>query len=88
VRNAVNLDPLRGTSTLVVRHDNRVGVLAAVLKALRGAGINVEQMENRIFSGGRAAAATIQISGSIDAALASEIEAHEQVIGIAIEQRP
>ena len=87
VRNAVNLDPLRGTSTLVVRHDNRVGVLAAVLKALRGAGINVEQMENRIFSGGRAAAATIQISGPIDAALTSEIEALEQVIGIAIEQR-
>ena len=88
VRNVVNVDPLRGTSTLVVRHDNQVGVLAAVLKALRGAGINVEQMENRIFSGGRAAAATIQISGSIDAALASELEALEQVIGIAIEHRP
>lgn len=87
VRNAVNLDPPRGSSTLVVRHDNRVGVLADVLRALRSAGINVEQMENRIFSGGNAAAATIQISGTLDARLRSEIDALDQVIGISIEPR-
>ncbi len=87
VRNAVNLDPLRGSSTLVVRHDNRVGVLAAVLRALRSAGINVEQMENRIFSGGNAAAATIQIRGTVDEDLRSELEGLDQVIGISIEQR-
>jgi D-3-phosphoglycerate dehydrogenase len=87
VRNSVNLDPLRGSSTLVVRHDNQVGVLASVLLALRSAGINVEQMENRIFSGGHAAAATIQISGEVSPSVQAEIEAHEAVIGTSIERR-
>ena len=87
IRNSVNLEPLRGSSTLVVRHNNRVGVLAGVLLALRSAGINVEQMENRIFSGGNAAAATIQISGSPDAALQAEIEALDAILGISLEQR-
>jgi len=87
VRNPVNLDPLRGSSTLVVRHNNKVGVLAGVLLALRSGGINVEQMENRIFSGGKAAAATIQISGSLNAALRAEIEGLDAILGIAVEQR-
>lgn len=87
IRNTVNLDPLRGSSTLVVRHNNQVGVLASVLLALRSAGINVEQMENRIFSGGRAAAATIQISGTVDASLIAELEAIDAVVGTSLEQR-
>ena len=36
---------------LVVRHLNRVGVLAFVLDGLREEGINVEEMENTIFAG-------------------------------------
>ncbi len=87
VRNSVNLDPLRGSSTLVVRHNNQVGVLAGVLLALRSAGINVEQMENRIFSGGRAAAATIQISGEVSSSLKAELEELDAIIGISLEQR-
>lgn len=87
VRNSINLDPLRGSSTLVVRHNNQVGVLASVLLALRSAGINVEQMENRIFSGGRAAAATIQISGEVAEAVQAEIESLDAVIGTSIERR-
>ena len=87
VRNSVNLDPLRGSSTLVVRHNNQVGVLASVLLALRSAGINVEQMENRIFSSGHAAAATIQISGVVQPTLLGEIGALDAVVGISVEQR-
>jgi len=40
---------------LVVRHLNRVGVLAHVLHSLRKEGINVEEMENTIFAGAKAA---------------------------------
>ena len=87
ILNSVNLDALRGSTTLVVRHDNEVGVLASVLGLLSRAGINVEQMENRIFSGGTAAAATIQLSGTINAELRAEIEALTQVLGVSVEER-
>ncbi|HUX21847.1 MAG TPA: 3-phosphoglycerate dehydrogenase family protein [Spirochaetia bacterium] len=38
-------------TSLVVRHLNRVGVLASVLDELKAAGINIEEMENTIFGG-------------------------------------
>ena len=87
IRNSVNLDSLRGSSTLVVRHVNEVGVLARVLQTLSAAGINVEQMENRIFSGGRAASATIQLSGTVNEQLKGDIEALGEVIGVSLEAR-
>jgi len=40
---------------LMVRHLNRVGVLAYVLSSLREEGINVEEVENTIFAGAAAA---------------------------------
>jgi D-3-phosphoglycerate dehydrogenase len=43
------------THRLVVRHYNRVGVLAAVLDGLREENINVEEMENLVFAGANAA---------------------------------
>ena len=51
------------THTLVVRHADRVGVLAAVLNDIREEGINVAEMENIIFRG-EAACARIQLSGT------------------------
>jgi D-3-phosphoglycerate dehydrogenase / 2-oxoglutarate reductase len=61
--NAVNVllqPPIQGT--LVVRHLDRVGVLASVLSTLKTANINVETMENVIFSGGVAASARIRVA--------------------------
>ncbi len=46
---------------LIVRHQNRVGVLAGVLDELRRADINIEEMQNTIFSGGHAACCTMQL---------------------------
>ena len=43
------------TYRMVVRHYNRVGVLASVLSALREEHVNVEEMDNTIFEGGAAA---------------------------------
>ncbi|MCP3966493.1 MAG: hydroxyacid dehydrogenase [Lentisphaerae bacterium] len=51
----------KAITSLVVRHYNRVGVLAAVLDKLKNAGINVEEMENTIFEGGAAASCALQL---------------------------
>ena len=50
---------------LVVRHADRVGVLARVFNHLRGANINIEDMQNIVFSGGQAACARIAIVGQL-----------------------
>jgi D-3-phosphoglycerate dehydrogenase len=47
------------TTSLVVRHYNKVGVLAGVLDELRGEGVNIEEMENMIFEGGATASCTL-----------------------------
>ncbi len=49
------------TNLLTVRHLNRPGVLAHVFYTLGQAGINVEEMENVIYDGARAACARIQL---------------------------
>ncbi len=49
------------THLLVVRHRDRVGVLAHVFGQLKDAGINVEQTENIVFEGATAAIARIQV---------------------------
>jgi D-3-phosphoglycerate dehydrogenase len=57
VPNVVNLaERTPATHTLVVRHQDRPGVLAQVLAAIRTANINVQEMENIIFEGADAAA--------------------------------
>lgn len=46
---------------LVVRHFNKVGVLASVLDNLKDQGVNVEEMQNTIFSGGATATCTLKL---------------------------
>lgn len=58
---------------LVVRHQDRVGVLAAVLGLVREAGINVEGMRNVVFEGAAAASASIDLSARPDDALLGRI---------------
>jgi D-3-phosphoglycerate dehydrogenase / 2-oxoglutarate reductase len=66
--NVVNLATrTSATHLLVVRHADRVGVLASVLDQLREARINVQQMENVVFAGEAAACARIQLGGAPDA---------------------
>ena len=49
------------TNLLIVRHRNQPGVLAHVFYTLGQAGINVEEMENVIYDGAKAACARIQL---------------------------
>jgi D-3-phosphoglycerate dehydrogenase len=46
---------------LVVRHYDRVGVLAAVFDQIKVAGINVQETENIVFDGAKAAVARIHL---------------------------
>jgi D-3-phosphoglycerate dehydrogenase len=68
--------------TLVVRHLDRVGVLASVLGALSAAQINVETMENVVFTGGAAACARIRVSTWPGEALIADLRRLENVLHV------
>src|SRR4029078_5388157 len=60
------------THLLVVHHYDRVGVLSAVFRQLKHAGINVQETENMVFAGATAAVARIHLDsappqGALDA---------------------
>lgn len=66
IPNCVNLAARTAADhLLVVRHADRVGVLAHVLGILREEHINVQDMQNIIFSGGEAAVARIAVKGAV-----------------------
>jgi D-3-phosphoglycerate dehydrogenase / 2-oxoglutarate reductase len=82
-RNCVNLEPSRlGSVTLTVRHLDRPGVLARVLDVLSVARLNVEHMENRVFRGGEAAVASIDVAGSVADELLDQLVAVPNVLGV------
>ncbi len=66
VPNVVNLaDHTPATHLLVVRHQDRPGVLAFVLNEIKAANINVQRMENIVFAGAEAAVARIELDGAL-----------------------
>ncbi len=65
---------------LVVRHLDRVGVLARVLDVIRKGGINVEEMENVVFEGARAASARIRLGARPAAELLAELAALPEIL--------
>jgi D-3-phosphoglycerate dehydrogenase len=81
--NAVNVlltPPIQGT--LVVRHLDRVGVLASVLSTLKTANINVETMENVIFAGGVAASARIRVAQRPRDEVVEQVRRLENVLAV------
>lgn len=83
VLNCVNLAPRSlGTHSLHIRHYDRVGVLAAVFDILRRRELNVEQMQNRVFQGGNAAVATIDVVGDVGSDLVAALEGLPDVIHV------
>ena len=78
--NLMRTPPTQGT--LVVRHLDRVGVLAAVLGSLREARINVETMSNVVFEGGKAACARIEVSQRPSDPLMATLRDQDDVIGV------
>lgn len=81
VPNCVNLcaqSPARWQ--LNVRHLDRVGVLAHVLGALRERSINVEELENVIFDGAKAACARIRLGSEPAPEVVEAIARQEHVL--------
>ena len=65
---------------LIVRHYDRVGVLADVLNTIRTSGINVQAMSNIIFDGAAAACAKIELEIKPDAATIEKVKASNPAI--------
>jgi D-3-phosphoglycerate dehydrogenase len=78
----MNAEPT-GNACLVVRHADKVGVLAQIFAILRSEGINVQQVENQVFSGAQAAAvASIQVSQCPAADTLVKLSEVEEVIAV------
>lgn len=86
VHNCVNLCEPEGGWQLTVRHLNRVGVLATVLGLLRDAHINVEELENMIFTAEIAACAQIQLSGAPSDEVVAAVRACPDVLGVSLRE--
>jgi len=79
--NVVNLaKKTAATHMLVVRHFDRVGVLANVFDQLKTAGINVEETENIVFDGAAAAVARIHLDSAPSDEVLNAIKTNSQDI--------
>jgi D-3-phosphoglycerate dehydrogenase len=89
VANCVNMcarSPAR--RMLVVRHANKPGVLSHVLGLISHAGINVEEMENVIFSDAKAACARIRLDDAPAADVLGKIESGQHVLAVSLLDLP
>lgn len=85
VANVVNVVPQRETGwSIVVRHRDRVGVLASVLQSLREEDTNVQEMQNVIFCGNEAASATIVVQREPTDGLLTKLRAHEDILSVEV----
>ena len=70
---------------VVVRHYDRVGVLAFVMDQIRRAGINIEEVQNVVFEGAAAASCRIQLDGEPGAELLASIRGgNADIIGLEV----
>lgn len=84
--NVVNLSVQTPASCqLIVRHLDKVGVLAGVFDVLRRNEINVQGMENIIFDGAAAAVARIELDTRPDDGVLEAIGAADHVISAALQ---
>jgi D-3-phosphoglycerate dehydrogenase len=90
VLNCVNLATRTpATWQLVVRHYDRVGVLAFVMDLIRRAGINIEEVQNVIFDGATAASCRIQLKTEPAAELLEAIKrGNTDIIDLEVRQLP
>jgi D-3-phosphoglycerate dehydrogenase len=88
VINCVNIAKERvGSSTLTIRHYDKVGVLAEVFAILRKEELNVETMENKIFEGSKAALAIIDVSGDVSENALTQLREIDHIIHVQLSNR-
>lgn len=87
--NCVNLTkPARSDHNLVVRHLDKVGVLAAVLDGLSADGVSIGEMENQIFDGEEAAVARLRLRGRPSDQTLSRLCDHPHILSLACVPSP
>ena len=85
VPNCVNLEVASpATHVLVVRHADRVGVLAGILHHLREDHVNVQEMENIIFQGAAAACARIRLDRAPSAATLERMREDAHIFAVSV----
>ncbi|MEE2960360.1 MAG: NAD(P)-dependent oxidoreductase [Myxococcota bacterium] len=85
VPNCVNLiKKSPSTHWLVIRHVDKVGVLASMLNVLREAGINVQEMQNVVFQGAQAACARLHIDSPPKETVIKYLEELEHIIAVSL----
>ena len=88
VPNVVNIEEhAPAECQLIVRHYDKVGVLASVLGVLREHGANVEDMSNTIFQGARTAVATIRLTKAPSPEAVAQIAALKDAV-IHVDAKP
>ena len=70
------------TCRMVVRHFDRVGVLAFVLDGLREEGVNVEDVENTIFAGAQAACCSMLLDQTPSNRVVESFRANENILHV------
>lgn len=81
VPNVVNISATSWSKyQLVVRHMDKIGALANVLGVLKRHGINIHELDNTVFDGGRAACAKIRLGSRPSEDCLSEIMAFSDEI--------
>ncbi|MBC24312.1 MAG: hydroxyacid dehydrogenase [Phycisphaerae bacterium] len=85
VRNCVNrADKTAATCQMIIRHLNKPGVLAHVFDTLSQSGINVDEMENLIYTGEEAACARIRLSSSPSTEDLESIKSNSNIMSITL----
>lgn len=85
VLNCVNIaKQTKATCCLSVRHADKVGVLANILGHVRANDLNIQEMDNTIFQGGKAACARIFLAGEPSSALLNNLEANPDIFAYSI----
>lgn len=85
VPNCVNMEAHSpATHLLTVRHLDKIGVLAVVLDEVRKANWNVQEMENLVFAGAKAACARIRFNGVPSDEVKTRIENHPDVLAASL----
>ncbi len=85
VPNAVNVKRTEeATHLLVVRHLDRVGVLAHVLGVLKDEGVNVQEMENVVLGGAKSAIAQISLDKEPSPGALTQVKMNENVFDASV----
>lgn len=83
IPNCVNLR--KGSASeygIIVRHEDRVGVLAAIFAVLKEHGCNVQEMQNQVFEGATAACAKIMLDSAASEEVCRRLESCDGVLHV------